>query len=206
MKVIVTGLPRCGTSFLTGLIAKMGYSLGSRDTIKQGDEHNKYGYFEHMLLMNLSNSILGKLGGDFMMNIPAIQPGWSDVMTEEKSMIRKYVDDEGIELYKDNRLVLLSEIYDEIYPDAKWIYIKRDIVETFKSRFGQKISMSQWEEITEKRVSGWRCSNVSKQALVVDYADFHDNFESTVSNIMEYLGAHDVDMVELRSWFRPSTT
>lgn len=35
MRVIVTGLPRCGTSFLTGLIAKIGFSIGNGNAIRK---------------------------------------------------------------------------------------------------------------------------------------------------------------------------
>lgn len=204
MKVLVTGLPRSGTSFLTGLIAKMGYSLGNAASIKRADKHNKYGYFEHVRLMKLSESILEKLGGDYFMNIPPYIKGWTDAMHMEKKLIEKQVSKEGIELYKDNKLILLSDIYGEIYPDAKWVYIKRDISGTYKSRFGQDLSLAQWEDITANRLATWEQSKASATALQLEYEQFFDDFDETVNSLAEYLSVTDMNIDLMKEFFRPS--
>jgi hypothetical protein len=204
MKVIVTGLPRSGTSFLAGLITRMGFSLGDSANIKEADQYNRYGYFEHLRLMELSNSILRKLGGDYFLNIPDVRPGWTMSMKAEKALIQRYVNEEGIELYKDNRLVLLSDIYKELYPDAKWVYIERAHEETYRSRFGRPLSMNQWLSMSEARLDGWNRSKVKDEALAVRYLDFVEDFDRTVADLACFLGVTHVDMSMMKEWFMPS--
>ena len=187
LKVIVTGTPRTGTSFLSGLVHRMGFSLGPKKWLKKADKNNVYGYFECVPLLQISDRILEKLGGSFL-DLPEFKPGWTALLEEEKREILRIVQKGGIELYKGNRLTVLAGLYDEIFPDAQWIYISRDINETYKSRFGGEISFEDWRKITNRRISLWESSRPATKALNLDYRDFKDNSKATVYKILDFLG------------------
>jgi len=187
LKVIVTGPPRSGTSFLTGLITQMGFSPGPADWLKKGDEHNKYGYFECMPLWKISFGVLKNLGGSFH-KLPACNPDWTAQFNAEKKKIAKLVKSGGIEVYKDNQLLILSELYHELFPEAKWVFINRDIKETYKSRFGESMSFKQWKSITKERMSRWHNSLPSKKALYLNYQDFKDDKVNTINDLQSFLG------------------
>ena len=204
LKVIVTGPPRSGTSFLTGLISRMGFSPGPEDWLKKGDEHNKYGYFECMPLWKISFVMLKNLGGSFH-KLPACNPGWTAYFNAEKKKITRLVKSGGIELYKDNQLLILSELYHELFPDAKWVFINRDIKETYKSRFGEAISFDQWELITKERLNRWHSSPPSEKALYLNYQDFKDDKFNTINDLQSFLGI-ELNQYQLKSclnFFKP---
>lgn len=187
IKVIITGGPRSGTSFLSGLVSKMGYSLGDDSRLVKANEYNKYGYFENMDLIKISNSILTKMSKDFFFELPSREELISTNLSAYKRRIRRIVNTQKIDLYKGNRLMVLSDIYHDLYPDAKWIYIERDINETYKSRFGQPLSLSEWKDMTRNRVLKWKSSPVSSSALNLKYEEFADDYQAVLNKIVDYL-------------------
>lgn len=187
LKVIVTGSPRSGTSFVAGLVHRMGFSLGPKKWLKKGDEHNPYGYFECLPLKKISNKILEELGGDFHHNLPSLESGWTEAFESKKSEITRIIEAGGIELYKGNRLLVLADLYDELFPEAKWIFTQRSIKETYRSRFGEELSFGEWERITNERLRKWESCRPAKQALYVDYQDFKSDAKKTVSKIQAFL-------------------
>ena len=58
LKVLVTGPPRSGTSFLAGLVARMGLSPGPSAWLNPADEHNRYGYYECLPILKVEEEIL----------------------------------------------------------------------------------------------------------------------------------------------------
>ncbi|MEM9822790.1 MAG: hypothetical protein AAF985_17045, partial [Bacteroidota bacterium] len=65
LKVILTGGPRSGTSFLARLIFEMGYHPGRKKHLIWPEEKTKKGYLEHLKLLQISKDILKKLDADF---------------------------------------------------------------------------------------------------------------------------------------------
>lgn len=186
IKVIVVGPPRAGTSFLTGLISLMGYNLGPSTWLKPADQHNPYGYLECIPLNRISNKILSKMKCDF--HHPHF-PGndWTTKFNIEKEGILKIVNVGQIELYKDNKLMILSDIYYKLFPQAKWIFINRNVKETFKSRFGEELSFTEWQEITNKRMELWNDSRAAKSAFNINYQDFKDDKVAAIKRIANFL-------------------
>ena len=76
LKVVITGPPRSGTSFLAGLVTGMGLSPGPKEWLKDADEHNPYGYFECLPLLYIEDDIFRKLGGSFG-HIPEFPENWT---------------------------------------------------------------------------------------------------------------------------------
>jgi hypothetical protein len=170
----------------------MGFSLGPDEWIKKPDEHNPRGYFECLPLMTISIKMLKKLGGDFH-RLPSLDPGWTAALADEKRQILCVVETGGIELYKGNRLMVLADLYDELFPDAKWIYIDRDVEETYRSRFGAELSFERWVRITKDRMGVWHSSTPAKKALYIDYGDFRSDLRGTVSRVQNFL---EVDLTD----------
>lgn len=206
LKVIIVGLPRSGTSFLTSLVSYLSeYNMGSQEYMRGADINNKYGYFEFVPLMNLTNKMLGKLNGGFH-NIPDLPCDWMDVLSNEMNELTDIVLKHDIQLYKDNRLMAINEVYSHLFPDAKWIFIERDIKETYKSRFGKKISFEDWEKITSNRMEAWNRGEASTKALNLNYKMFFKDFRGTLLDIANHLELDDVEnkIEDSYALFKPS--
>lgn len=186
LRVIVTGLPRTGTSFLAGLVNRMGFSAGPEGWLKPADEHNRYGYFECVPLMQISDRVLSKLGGSFH-QLPQFSPGWLDAFEAEKRQIRALVHAGNIEMFKGNRLVILADLYDQLFPEVKWIFIHRSVEETYQSRFGDDMSFEEWRRLSEARLQRWEASQPASRALYVDYNDFRENLKETIAVVEDHL-------------------
>ena len=187
LKVIITGGPRSGTSFLAGLVNEMGFHPGKHVLLKAPPANIRKGYLEHLKLLKISRSILDKLNADFNFNIPVLEKGWTNQFPKEKAAIRKIVQSEQIDFYKGNRLLVLADIYDELFPEAKWLCIKRKTEDTYKSRFGKERSWEEWTSITENRYAAWARTNASKKAIELDYDSFKENSRLPIEQIAKHL-------------------
>jgi len=204
LRVIVAGTPRSGTSFVAGLVHRMGFRLGPEQWLRPADQHNRFGYYECMPLTELSARVLNKLGGDFH-SLPALPPGWTGGLAAEKREIVSLVEAGGIELLKDNQLLVLADLYDELFPSAKWIFTHRASEETYRSRFGPAMSQEEWLAVTERRLAIWHASRPAARALALDYADFRADVQEATRRIAAHLGleAGDAQIAQWAGFFRP---
>lgn len=214
LKVIVTAPPRSGTSFLAGLLVQMGLSPGPEEWLKEADEHNPYGYYECLPLMYIENEVLKKLGGSYN-NIPEFPPIWTDLFEKEKRQIEKIVRNGGIEVYKGNRLLVLADLYIELFPQARWIMILRNEWDTFNSEFGKEsyekelgrpLTRQEWMNLRQKRFDVWNNSRASLICLIVRYEDFKNEPEQMVLRIANHVGVTlpSDKLQKCLGFFRPS--
>ena len=206
LKVIITEPPRSGTSFITGCIHRMGFNVGSEKWLKQADIFNPYGYYECLPLLEISIRILNQLGGDFL-DIPSLNPGWTENFLTEKGEICKIIKTGEIELYKGNRLLIVADLYNELFPNAKWIFINRDIEQLHISpgALSNSFSFQEWKEIINKRLSVWNSSKPASKAFKVDYQDFKTDCKKTILEIQSFL---DIELTETQiencmSFYKP---
>lgn len=206
LKVIITGPPRSGTSFLAGLVVRMGYSPGPTSKLRKADKDNPYGFYENMPLMEIDHNLLKKFGGSTMAP-PDLPENWIGQCEEEKRRIRKIVRDFGIEVYKGNMLVILANLYAELFPGVKWIMIHRGEKETIRSIHdsGSPMSSQELTNTWKRWLEGWENSKVSPNCLTIRYEDFMENPQRMISTISDYLG---VTLTKERfrncvSFFRP---
>jgi hypothetical protein len=155
--------------------------------------------------LKISRKILQKFGGDFLKNIPDLPDGWMNEVETEKQQIADIVHSGKIEMFKDAPMLIIADLYHELFPGAKWIVIHRDIHETFRSRFGPKLSFTEWKEITNKRWSKWWQSRPASKALNINYADFVMDFQGSIEKISTFL---EVELTaplrqECREFFKP---
>jgi hypothetical protein len=206
LRVVVTGLPRSGTSFVAGMLVRLGLRPGPRWLLRPANRHNPYGYFEHVTLNRVTNRLLRKMGRDFDLNLPAGRAEFEAADLEPyRSEIRRKVRRGKVEVYKDNKLVLYPELYADVFPDARFIFVQRAPDARFESRFGKKVTRPEWNDFNARRLSLWRGSPVSHKALTVEYEDFFDDSRAGVETIAAFL---DLDPGEERirgaaDFFRP---
>jgi len=165
----------------------MGFSPGPNRWLKKPDEYNLWGYYECLPLLYIENDILRSLGGDCN-NIPEFPANWSSLFKKKKAKINSIIRNGGIEIYKGNRQIVLSELFYELFPDAKWIMILRDEKDTFRSEFGEPFTWEEWKKLRQKRFDIWNRSPVSSKCMVIKYEEFNHNAEKMVENIAQYLG------------------
>ncbi len=199
MKIIVTGNARSGSSFVTNLIHVLTeYNCGPT---RQGDKHNKFGYWENVELNNLNRSILNQLGLSYVSTQPSQYVDFSHPRFNDlKYHIKKA--SEGIELYKDNVLMIMPELYQQIFPDAKWVYTSRSIESSYKSRFGDPLEESKYNLIVENRLNTWKKFEISNIAKTVEYEKFDNDLEVAIQELADYLEVKDFDMEKAKSTYR----
>jgi hypothetical protein len=204
--VIVTGLPRSGTSVLCNIISQMGYSLGPREWLKPGDRNNPEGYFECLPLQAINNEIFRQLNGDFNEALPELYYGWRRDFNWEKRSIRGIIKSGRIGLFKSNGLMVIGDLYGDMFPGAKWVHIQRKPEETYNSRFGQYIDFDQWIKLTEERKKIWERSQVSQQALHLSYEELRTDVMGAISKISNFLQCpiNDVERKQLGEIFKPA--
>lgn len=206
LKIIIPAFPRSGTSFLAGLIVRMGFNPGPEDWLKKSDEHNPFGYYECMPLLTLSRNILKKFGGDILKNIPDLPDDWLNTMEPEKQQILNLVNSGKIEIFKDAPMLIIADLYNELFPEAKWIVIQRDESETFKSRFGTPLTYVEWEKINKTRLRKWQQTRPFSKALNLNYKDFLLDCRETIEKISTFLEVPltTEQMKECVDFFKPS--
>jgi len=187
LEVVIIGLPRSGTSFLTGLIHRLGYNCGPEKGLKDRDLNNLHGYYEFKSLNRLTSKFYKKHGFNIQDKLPDRTYLLSQSVKAIQKKIQKIIKMNKIELYKDNKLSFFPELYSTIYDNIKWIYIERDVQDTYKSRFGEEISLSDWIELTEKRKSLVMSSGIYQKALKLNYEDFSNDFDDTLNKIVSFL-------------------
>lgn len=143
------------------------------------------------------------------MEPPVLPDDWLDLCVKEQQEIKWIIEREGIEVYKGNMLVILADLYDVLFPDAKWIFISRNadeivrsMIATDKTKLANETylldSVKQWR-------SSWYNSRVSKSCLEVRYEDFLKSPEYTIQTIAKYLN-HPLSPEVLRrclDFFKP---
>jgi hypothetical protein len=207
MKVIVTGNARSGTSFLTNLIHVItNYNCGNG--MRGGNIHNKFGYWEHIKLNNVTNQIMSTIPLKYH---PSKSVDTIDFTQNKfkhyKNIIKSIVKNENIELYKDNKLLFTHTIYEELFPKAKWVYIKRNVEDSYDSAFGFKkgiggFTLSDYSDIVKRRLDYWNVSDLSKNCLTLNYEDFNNNIDETIIKLVNYLGVVDYDLEKLKKVYR----
>lgn len=146
--------------------------------------------------MKISDRMLHALGGTYG-RLPDFPEGWTRECQKEKSQILRLVARGRIEMFKDSRLLVMADFYDELFPNAKWILVGRSLRESFRSRFGDPIPFTEWRRRYDSRMSRWSSCRPSRTCLQIDYSEFAADLSGSIRRIQTYLGLQlDSDRIE----------
>lgn len=162
--IIVTGCARSGTSLVAGVLANCGVWIGKCTGPTQ---YNKRGQFENEYIRDqLTKPYLKNIGVDPMGQIPlptadqiVPDPKWrSKVLT---AMRDQGYDGSGPWMFKGAKACLIWQIWDEAFPNAQWVIVRRStdrIVDScMKTRFMHKRKTQEsWQEWVEHHLECFR--------------------------------------------------
>jgi len=127
--IFITGLPRSGTSMVAGCIERCGVWAGN--TVA-GGVGNPKGFYENILLREkLTKPLLTSLGCDPLgvktlpdfNQVPAVK-GLSEAF-QGLLQADNYSGNQPW-MYKDAKLTLLWPLYAQVFPDARWVIVRRN--------------------------------------------------------------------------------
>lgn len=212
----VTGMHRCGTSFITGALQGLGVSLGDRDRFMEPGFDNPAGYNEVRSITELDDELLAHLGGAWDQP-PVLDPGWEEDSSLELFRSRASeildevfgrVDDRPrLIAWKDPRLSLLLPFWRTVVPIATTIVPLRDPREVAASLAARKyqVDAAQAASLWLRYAFGAVASDPGH--LVVRYRDCFDDLPETLDAIARHLGVPTPDastVASVRAQLDPS--
>ena len=63
--------------------------------------------------------------------------------------------------------MIMPELYQQIFPDAKWVYTCRNVKSSYKSRFGGPLEENKYNLIVENRLKTWESFDLS--SIISDF-------------------------------------
>lgn len=153
--ILITGLPRSGTSCVTETLHRCGMWVGE---CRGRDERNAKGYWENESIKQLTNKAMLKLAGFDALGIkplpenPLGMPLPSHVL---EGLMQKQGYGGGPWGFKDPKTLLCWPAWDEAFPDASWVLVSRcstggDLsryISGFDPPVVERYSHFQWELI-----------------------------------------------------------
>jgi len=170
------------------------------------------GYYELNRLIYLEETILRYLQGDYYFHIPNFTANWtcsSEGIVSKKASLFMYLSGVRAKVVKMSRIVL-ADLFNDLFPSAKWIYISRNVSAMFASRFGASISYPKYVRMLERRFAVWNASVPAKKALYLQYEEFStpSGFLNALSKIAKHLSLSlTTSQIEsCTDFWRPRTT
>ncbi len=140
--ILITGAPRTGTSATAGIFWHCGAFGG---WMRYKSPYNPKGMFENKDLVNINKAWLVRNGYDYLGQkpVPGRVPSGDDwPSVHEVELLRTEVwnslttqgwDGEQIWFFKDPKITWNWPLWMSTFPDASWIIVERDLIETAKS-------------------------------------------------------------------------
>jgi hypothetical protein len=140
--LLITGIPRSGTSMVTGIIAACGAFGGETSP---SSTSNKKGFFENSRIRkDIVKPYIGSGGWDPMCQRPLPDIYKVKLHSKDMAFINKFKNSvvgviksegyqDGIWYYKDPKMGLMWPIWDVSFPNASWVLIRRDVEDIVRS-------------------------------------------------------------------------
>lgn len=213
--VCVTGMHRCGTSFLAGALRFLGVSLGDPERFMRPGADNPAGYFEIQSIAELNDELLAHLGGAWDQP-PVLDPGWEREhgLDDFRARAAQILDDtfgpeperSALIGWKDPRLSLLLPFWRTVAPIATTIVMVRDPREVAAS-----LGARRYRVDAPQAASLWLRYLFAATAndpghLIVRYRDAFDDLPGTLAAVAGHLGLDAPDdhvLAEVRASLDP---
>lgn len=169
--ILITGLPRSGTSLTAGLLDICGAWSG---TTVPGSKDNVKGFFEHSMLRETVNkALLSRIDCD-PLGVKKLPPHELPPINNFKETVTDIILNDGYNgkkpwMFKDAKLLLLWPYYKEYFPSATWIVVKRDrdeIIDSclrtgfMKQHSEDRAYWERWAKDYEDRIERLKASGV----------------------------------------------
>ncbi len=202
-KVLITGHPNSGTSFLCNLVVEMGFSPGDKSLLKPPDAHNMHGYWEHVPLQNYVRSLSGY--GDWMHITGSYPPEPLEFSVYEKRRVALLAGGTGIEVFKDTGLPVMYRLFP---PDSKYLIITRGrqaMYESAGANYKERgISFDDFTRNLDRYTDLVRRLASETNYLTLSFDSFKYDLDATVRYIAGFLDV-EPDLPRLRQIWRPRT-
>jgi len=206
--VLVTGVPRSGTSLTMGLLQRCGLWLG---TTVPGGVSNPDGFFENTAIREgIVKPLLKNLGFDPLgvKTLPTPAPKY--VFPDLRERVLEIIQAEGYSGsqpwgYKGAKMALVWNIWAEAFPDATWIIVSRNVDDVVRSCLKTHF-MSQhstdpmfwryFHEVYTQRLNQMR-SSVKRRVIEVRYEDIIGGDLSSIDIVCKHAGlTFDLDRAQ----------
>jgi hypothetical protein len=159
--VLVTGVPRSGTSMVTGLLGVCGLWLGQ--TVSGGRE-NVHGFFENMILRERVQKEILRQGGFDPLGVRRLPPrNWHPRAANFRQVVAAAIaaqqyDGSCAWGFKDAKMTLTWRLWHEHFPQARWIIVRRPreqiIASCMRTSFMRQHSSDPafWDEFVAKYI------------------------------------------------------
>jgi hypothetical protein len=118
--IIILGMHRSGTSFLTGSLQQAGVELGK---YSEWNKHNVKGNRENTDIVELNDSVLAKNGGSWL--YPPAHVDWDEKSVSEAKKILESYQSTDIFAFKDPRAIITLNGWLQLAPHSEFIGIFR---------------------------------------------------------------------------------
>jgi hypothetical protein len=139
--LIITGMHRSGTSLLASLLQRGGVHIGER--LVSASAHNPRGYFEDEEFMQLHEAMLGSRGGTIL-----VDRHFAGAATEaETAQARELIAARAhrpLWGWKDPRTCLFLELWHDLLPDARYLFVYRSPMEVLLSLMRRRDPSMPW--------------------------------------------------------------
>lgn len=200
--VCVSGMHRCSTSLVAGVIRHLGVSLGDPTHLMRAGGDNPVGYFELQSMMELNEELLAALGGAWDQP-PVLDPGWEHApeIDEFRTRAAALLDDvfgaagERARLigFKDPRLSLLLPFWRTVVDIDTTIVMTRDPREVAASLAARKYSVSRSQAAALWLRYCLAAIDHDPMCLVLGASDVYRDLPATLTRIARHLGLADPD-------------
>jgi hypothetical protein len=192
----VSGMHRCGTSFVASVLPALGVSLGDQGRLMRAGPDNPAGYYEIQAMLELNEELLARLGGAWDAP-PVLDPGWAadPALDDLRARAARVVDEQfgaGAErspliAFKDPRLSLLLPFWRSVVPIATTIVLVRDPREVVASLAVRKYSVPgpQAAGLWLRYLFAARANDPGH--LLIRYGDLFDALPDTIRRIAEHV-------------------
>jgi hypothetical protein len=124
--ILITGAARSGTSMVTGVLHAWGLKLGG--PLVKATSQNPKGFFEHRAIrQRFLKPLLRSHGfdprGQRVLPPRDFRVGPAHVVRLRKRFLQMLGPGKG---YKDAKIILIWRVFEAMFPNARWILVRRD--------------------------------------------------------------------------------